>query len=417
MHPHPRSALLGLASLALVLPTPGSAQPPVVSVPLTQTEYVFATAEQPKIRVTVVVKGLQSPWTVAFLPSGDALVTERGERLRLVRNAIAGGAGKNATLVAEPIGGLPTLPKSAFKGGLHEVLLHPQFAENGFVYLTFNISGPGTPPASAPAADRSRPAPQQHFLAIVRGKLTDHALTNVQEISRLPAVPAGIRMAFGRDGMLYVATGTMFDQMEPQRLDEASGKVLRLTPDGKAAADNPFVGRSDVLPEIYSYGHSTQYGLAVHPVTGALLSTDNGPNGGDEVNLILPGRNYGWPLVSYGRKENGEPYPSAVADGVERPLIVWLPGIVPHGLVVYSGRRIPAWRGNLFVGSAHRGRMRGTGGVERVVVDDKLGDVRREMLLTELQQRIRDVREGPDGLLYVLTDGADAALLRIEPAS
>ena len=405
------------SSLALLLPVSGSAQLPVVAVPLTQREYVFDT-EQAKIRVTVVVTGLQSPWTVAFLPSGDALVTERGERLRLVRNVITGSASKKATLEAEPVGGLPTPPKSAFKGGLQEVILHPQFAENGLVYLTFNVSGPSALPASAPAGAPGRPSPPANFLSIVRGKLTDHTLTNVQEISRLPAVPAGIRMVFGKDGMLYVATGTMFDQTEPQHLDDASGKVLRLTPDGKAPSDNPFVGRNGALPEIYSYGHSTQYGFTVHPVTGALLNAENGPNGGDEVNLILPGRNYGWPLVSYGRKENGEPYPSAVADGVERPLIVWLPGIVPNGLVVYSGKRIPAWRGNLLVGSAHRGRIRvGTGGVERVVVDGKLGDVSREMLLTDLHQRIRDVREGPDGLIYVLTDGPDAALLRIEPAS
>ena len=193
--------------------------------------------------------------------------------------------------------------------------------------------------------------------------------------------------------------------------------MLRVREDGSIPKDNPFVGRSGARPEIYSYGHRDQLGLTVQASSGTVLAAEHGPNGGDEVNLILPGRNYGWPLVSFGRAYDGPRISdSPVAEGVEQPLVLWLPSIAPTGLTFYEGDRYPAWKGNLFVGSARRGEVPRTGGLERVVLNGKLEELRRETLLTELHQRIRDVRQGPDGLLYVITDEDDGALLRLEPA-
>jgi len=187
--------------------------------------------------------------------------------------------------------------------------------------------------------------------------------------------------------------------------------------DGTAPPDNPFVGRDGARPEVFSLGHRDQLGLTVHAATGAVLNAEHGPNGGDEVNRILPGRNYGWPTFSFGRDYEGPRISETpLGPGIEQPLILWLPSIAPTGLTFYTGDRFPAWTGNLFVGSARRGEIPRTGGLERVVLNDRLEELRRETLLTDLHQRIRDVRQGPDGLLYVLTDEDDGALLRLEPA-
>ncbi len=195
------------------------------------------------------------------------------------------------------------------------------------------------------------------------------------------------------------------------------GKVLRLKDDGSIPSDNPFVGRAGYKPEIYTLGHRDQLGLAIHPESGAVFSNENGPNGGDEINLILPGRNYGWPLLSYGRAYDG-PRISEVPtrDGFEQPLVVWNPSIALSGMTFYSGDRFPAWKGNVFVGGMRQGEIPGTGRLDRVVFNPKMEELRRESLLTELHQRIRDVRQGPDGFLYVLTEEEDGALLKIEPA-
>ncbi len=194
---------------------------------------------------------------------------------------------------------------------------------------------------------------------------------------------------------------------------------MRLTADGKVPADNPFVGRADVRPEVFSYGHRDHLGLTVQPDTGVVLNAEHGPNGGDEVNLILPGHNYGWPKVSFGRTYEGPRISeSPVAEGVDQPIIVWLPSIAPSGLTFYNGERFSQPGRAICLSAAHgRGEVPRTGGLERVVFDDKLEDVRRETLLTDLHQRIRDVRQGADGLLYVITDEDDGALLRIEPAT
>jgi glucose/arabinose dehydrogenase len=230
-------------------------------------------------------------------------------------------------------------------------------------------------------------------------------------------VLGGSRIVFDRAGKIFMTTGAATGT-SAQDPNSDYGKVLRLRDDGTVPSDNPFVGRAGYKPEIYSLGHRDQLGLTIHPVTGAVLSNENGPNGGDEINLILPGRNYGWPTISYGRDYAG-PRISDVPwkEGFEQPLVTWIPSIALSGMTFYSGDRFPNWKGNVFVGGMRYGEIQGTGRLERVVFNDKMEELRRESLLLDLKQRIRDVRQGPDGLLYVLTEEEDGALLRIEPAN
>lgn len=373
---------------------------------LTAGPYTFDTAEQHKIRVVIVARGLVHPFSLAFLPNGDALVTERGTKLRLVRNA-TGTGGTRPALEPEPVAGLPAFPPFR-TGGLQEVALHPKFATNRLVYFTYNKAG----------AVGQNPNQRQSAVTLARGRFDGKALTNVEELfsGDWNNGASGSRLAFDRNGLIYMTTGAPFDE-KAQRTDTVYGKVLRLTEDGKAPPDNPFVGKAGARPEVFSMGHRDQLGLTIHEATGTVLAAEHGPNGGDEINVIQPGRNYGWPKFSFGRTYEG-PRISEVplGPGIEQPLILWIPSIAPTGLTFYTGDRISAWKGNLFVGSARRGEVPRTGGLERVVVNDKLEELRRESLLTELHQRIRDVRQGPDGLLYVITDEDDGALLRIEPA-
>jgi glucose/arabinose dehydrogenase len=384
----------------------GQPQIGIAPVTLTAGPYTFDTAEQHKIRVVIVARGLVHPFSLAFLPNGDALVTERGTKLRLVRNA-TGAGGAQATLDPEPIAGLPAFPPFR-TGGLHEIALHPKFATNQLVYFTYNKAG----------AAGQNPNQRQSAVTLARGRFDGKSLTNVEELfsGDWNNGASGSRLAFGRDGMIYMTTGAPFDD-KAQRTDTVYGKVLRLTEDGKAPRDNPFVGKAGARPEVFSMGHRDQLGLTIHEPTGTVLAAEHGPNGGDEINIIQAGGNYGWPKFSFGRTYEG-PRISEVplGPGIEQPLVLWIPSIAPTGLTFYTADRIPAWKGNLFVGSARRGEVPRTGGLERVVMNDKLEELRRESLLTELHQRIRDVRQGPDGLLYVITDEDDGALLRIEPA-
>ena len=384
----------------------GQPQIGIAPVTLTAGPYTFDTAEQHKIRVVIVARGLVHPFSLAFLPNGDALVTERGTKLRLVRNA-TGAGGAQATLDQEPIAGLPAFPPFR-TGGLHEIALHPKFATNQLVYFTYNKAG----------AAGQNPNQRQSAVTLARGRFDGKSLTNVEELfsGDWNNGASGSRLAFGRDGMIYMTTGAPFDD-KAQRTDTVYGKVLRLTEDGKAPRDNPFVGKAGARPEVFSMGHRDQLGLTIHEPTGTVLAAEHGPNGGDEINIIQAGGNYGWPKFSFGRTYEG-PRISEVplGPGIEQPLVLWIPSIAPTGLTFYTADRIPAWKGNLFVGSARRGEVPRTGGLERVVMNDKLEELRRESLLTELHQRIRDVRQGPDGLLYVITDEDDGALLRIEPA-
>jgi aldose sugar dehydrogenase len=401
------------AASLLSLPVVAFAQQPpnigIAPVTLTESAYVYDTAEQHKIRVVVVVKGLNHPFSVAVLPSGDALVSERGGKLRIVRNAVGAG-GKPASLDAQAVAGIPTLDPPYRNGGLHDLALHPQFAQNQLVYFSFNKAGNPPPPDAKP------PIRRESIVTLMRGKLAGNELTNVEELfAGESGSTSGSRIAFGKDGMVYMTTGAPFGD-QGQRTDSVYGKVLRVSDTGKAPPDNPFVGQAGARPEVFTMGHRDQLGLTVHPVTGAVLAAEHGPNGGDEVNLILPGRNYGWPKVTFGHTYEGPRMTElASAPGFDEPRILWIPSIGPTGLAFYTGDRFPQWKGNLFVGSVRRGEIPRTGGLERVVVTDKLEEIRRETLLTQLHQRIRDVRQGPDGLIYVLTDEDDGALLRIEP--
>jgi glucose/arabinose dehydrogenase len=247
--------------------------------------YMFDTAEQHGIRVSVVVHGVPHPFSVAFLPNGDALLAERSGALRLVHNA-ASGKGGAATLDPKPIAGAPA-PSTQRTAGLSDVVLHPQFARNSLVYFSYNKVGEPVPDAKPPR--------RQTAIAVGRGKLEGGALKEVKEIfaGEWQAGSSGSRLAFGNDGLLYVTTGAPFDG-KAQQLDNVYGKVLRLRDDGSVPADNPFRSKAGARPEVFSYGHRDQLGLVVHP-NGSVLAAEHGPNGGDEINLILPGRNYGWP--------------------------------------------------------------------------------------------------------------------------
>ncbi|MGD9902725.1 MAG: PQQ-dependent sugar dehydrogenase [Vicinamibacterales bacterium] len=381
----------------------GAQQPPpigVAAVTIGTGPYVMDTAEQHPLRVVVVTHGLVHPFAVAVLPTGDALVTERGKALRIVR----GATGAAARLEPTPVAGLPD-PPSLRGGGWQDVVLHPKFAANGLVYLSYNKAGSGE-------------ASSQSAVAIGRGRFTGTSIEGFTEIfaGELKDGNSGSRLAFGTDGLLYVTTGAPNGDYS-QQLSSVYGKVLRLRDDGTAPADNPFVGRPGARAEIYAYGFRDQLGLAVHR-SGAVFAADHGPNGGDEVNLVVARGNYGWPEVTFGRNYDGTPMTGTLESrGQELPAILWVPSIAPTGLAFYTGDRFPAWTGNLFVGSARRGEVPRTGGLDRVVLNERLQEIRRETLLADLHQRIRDVRQGPDGLLYLLTDEDDGVLLRLEPGA
>jgi len=371
----------------------------IPAVPLPDKPVVYDTAEGQRIRLVVVTRGLSHPWSLAFLPdpstplgaSGNMLVTERTGQLRLIRNGV---------LDPQPIAGVPAV-RSQGLSGLMDVALHPQFAQNRLVYLTYTKPLQGT----------------QNTLALARGRLDGQILTDVRDVFVASAGTGGAsRIAFGRDGTIFMTTGGGGDK-GAQDPNSHAGKVLRLRDDGSVPTDNPFVGRAGYKPEIYSLGHRNSIGLAIHPVTGEPWQNENGPNGGDELNIIKPGRNYGWPIVSYGRTYPG-PRQSEIPwqEGFEQPAVFWVPSIAISGLAFYTGDRLPKWKGDVFVGGLRTGEIPGTGHLERILFNEKMEELRRESLLVDLRQRIRDVRQGPDQLLYLLTDADDGAVLRIEPA-
>jgi aldose sugar dehydrogenase len=376
------------------------AQPPIgVPVPpLGAGPWVIDTAEQHRIRVSVVTKDLSHPWAIAFLPDKTLLITERPGRLRYVRNGV---------LDPQPISGLPAV-RTDGNGGLMDIALHPQFERNRLVYFTY----------TKPVANRMG-AP-----ALARGRLEGHALANVQDLLVTDAYAgnSGLngRVAFGRDGKVYFSTGGRSEgdiANIAQDLKSLRGKVLRLNDDGSVPSDNPFVGREGYRPEIYTLGHRNTLGLIVHPTSGQIWQHENGPNGGDELNILLPGRNYGWPQVSFGRDYSGRRISEhSTGEGIEAPLVIWVPAIAVAGMTVYTGDKFPAWKGNVFVGGLTEGRIPGTGHLQRIVFNENTEEMRRESMLREFRQRIREIREGPDGFLYLLTDEDDGALLRIEPA-
>jgi glucose/arabinose dehydrogenase len=343
--------------------------------PLPDQPIFYDTAEGQAIRVVVVARNLEQPWSIAFLPGGDLLVTERPGRLRLIR----GGQ-----LAAEAVAGVPEVVSGGISAGLFDVVLHPDFETNRFVYLAYTRAIPdgGTE------------------LAIARGRWDGNRLTGVEDILRTGG--GASRMAFGADGMLYLSAGA---------------DVLRVTPDGNVPPDNPFIGDEDVRPDTFTRGHRSTIGLAVHPGTGEIWQNENGPNGGDEINVLKAGANYGWPLVSLGRDYQGQWHSDRFRlDGYEDPIVYWMPSIAVSGMTFYTGDALPRWKGDVFVGGLRTGEIPGTGHLERILFNQDLQELRRESLLVDLRQRIRDVRMGPDELLYVLTGEDDGAVLRIEPA-
>ncbi|MEN9589448.1 MAG: hypothetical protein RLZZ481_1234 [Pseudomonadota bacterium] len=345
-------------------------------------------SEKHAFRVTTLVTGLENPWSIAFLPDGRMLVTERAGRLRLLS--------QDFKLNPKPIGGLPEVVAQG-QGGLFDVVLHPQYAQNGWIYWAYNAPGPGG-----------------WGTALARGKLQDHRMTEVQVLFSMQPKTSltyhfGGRIVFDQAGFVYLTLGDRGDKDRAQKLSDHAGSVIRLHDDGRVPADNPFVNRTGALAEKWTLGNRNMQGAALHPQTGELWTHEHGPQGGDEVNVMRSGLNYGWPVITYGVNYGlgtkiGEGQAKA---GMVQPLHVWVPSIAPSGMAFVSGPQFPQWRGNLLVG-ALRGQM-----LVRLTLDGEkvLGEER----LLQGRFRLRDVRMGPDGFVYLLTDEAQGALLRLEP--
>ena len=403
-HRRPRRRPLLALCLALVLAggvVSAQRRDGVPAVPPPTAPRVLHTAEVPRVRVVPVAVGLSHPWGMAFRADGDILVTERDRgALRIVR------AGR---LLDRDVPGVPDVFAESDRAGLMDVAVHPD--DDRLVYLTYSKAV-------------VRDGAEGVTVALARGRLDTGALTEVRDIFVAEGLDRGIaasRLIWGPDGHLYMTVGGsyVFADTGSYAQDPQThfGKLMRLTEDGAAPADNPFAGDPAYLPEIYSLGHRNQLGLAWHPETGDLWATENGPQGGDEANVIRAGANYGWPLASYSREYSGvrvteTPWRADFEDAA----VLWWPSIGPSGLTFYTGPHFPAWQGNLMVGSMMEGRMPRTGHIDRIVFNRRGEEIRRESMLTELRQRVRDVRQGPDGHLYVLTDEDDAVLFRIEPA-
>jgi glucose/arabinose dehydrogenase len=345
----------------------------------------LASAED--FTVTTVAEGLDFPWSLAFLPDGSMLVTERSGQLRRVTDG----------QVSDPISGVPEVYARS-QGGLFDVVLHPDFANNNTVYLTY---AGGTRKSNATHLARAQ---------LVGNDLENFEVLFVVDRKKDTAAHFGGRLAFLKDGTMLLTTGDGFDYREQaQNLGNHLGSTIRLNDDGSVPDDNPFVGQEGVQPEIWTYGHRSPQGLTVDPATGTVYETEHGPKGGDEVNILIAGNNYGWPVITYGRDYSGARIsPFTEMDGLEQPLVDWTPSIAPSGLALYTGDLFPEWKGDLFAGAL----------LERTVHRIDLEDgavIGQEILLEELGERIRDVRDGPDGYIYILTDSPEGRILRLEP--
>jgi glucose/arabinose dehydrogenase len=342
------------------------------------------------IAVETVVSGLVHPWALAFLPDGRILVTERPGRLRIVDT--------NGRL-SEPLAGVPAV-QAVSQGGLLDVAIDPDFARNQLVYLSFSEPGDGGTSGTA----------------VARGRLGDGRLDNVEVIYRQePKVRSGghygSRLVFSRDGMLFVTQGdrqAATFRPQAQQLSSGIGKIVRINRDGSIPADNPFVGRNDARPEIWSFGHRNIQAAALHPETGQLWTVEHGAMGGDELNHPEKGKNYGWPVITYGRDYSGASIGEGTQkEGMEQPVYYWDPVIAPSGLTFYTGDRYPGWKGSVIIGGM------GSRALVRLTMEN--GRVTREERYLGGLARIRDVQQGPDGLLYVVTDEDNGQLLRVVP--
>ncbi len=347
------------------------------------------SSKQAKFVVETVVGGLERPWSLAFLPNGDMLVTEKSGRLRLVQD------GK---LVAKAIEGLPRIAVVG-QGGLLDVVLHPDFADNQRLYISYSARGAGGTGTE-----------------VMTGLFDGQKLSNTKVIMRaLPKSRGGVhfgsRMAFDTQGHLYISLGDRGRRNQAQRLSTHYGSVLKLMDDGRVPADNPFLKNPERKQEIYSYGHRNVQGIALNPLTNDMWTHEHGPRGGDEVNILKKGANFGWPAITYGINYDGSTITEKKrAPGMEQPVTYWVPSIAPSGMAFYNGNKFPQWKGDLFVGALAGAHLRRLEIKANKVVD-------QEQLLGDLGSRIRDVRMGPDGYIYVLTDQQNGKILRLKPAT
>jgi aldose sugar dehydrogenase len=339
------------------------------------------------VSTETVASELEHPWALAFLPDGRILVTERPGRLRIV---------SPTGRVSDPLGGVPKVHAQG-QGGLLDVAVDPNFTENRLIYLSYAEPGEGGAGT-----------------AVLRGRLGEEQLEDVQVIYRQqPKVEGnghfGSRLVFAKDGTLFVTQGDRQAYREQaQNLESGLGKLVRINPDGSIPKDNPFVGKSGARPEIYSYGHRSMQAAALHPETGQIWTVEHGARGGDELNHPEKGKNYGWPVITYGRDYSGAKIgEGTVKDGMEQPVYYWDPVIAPSGAVWYTGDRYPGWKGSLFVGSMQPGAL------VRLTVEN--GKVTKEERYLSDVGRVRDVQQGPDGLLYIVTDEGNGRLLRVVP--
>ena len=370
-----RRHFLSSATAVLAAPAIGRAQAPLRSA-------------KASLRLVTLSHGLVQPWSMAFLPDGRMLITERPGRLRVFANG---------RLEPTPLAGVPKVAATG-QGGLLDVCLHPNFARNRVLYLSYSAEGAGG-----------------NATTVARAELGDGGLQAVTVIfEALPRAAGGLhfgsRIVFDRAGQMYVSTGERYNRPRAQSLADPAGKIVRLNDDGSVPPDNPFVGRAGVRPEIFSFGHRNPQGLAMHPVTGRIWEVEHGPRGGDELNLLKAGANYGWPLATHGIDYNGSIIsPNKSLPGMEDPLRVWTPSISPCGLCFYTGTAFPGWKGSLFTGGLSAYAL------FRIELDGERY-VDEERLIEGRLPYIRDVRQGPDGLIYLVTHSDDGGLFRLDPA-
>ncbi len=354
-------------------------------------EVVYSPSSLGSLKVTTVVKNLANPWGMAFLPDGRMLITERPGRLRIYSQG----------QISAPVTGTPLVYNQG-QGGLLDVAIDPNFSKNQWIYLSYAEAGTGGVAGTA----------------VMRGKLNGNTLQDTQVLFRqLPKLSTGnhfgSRLVFDGSGYLFVTLGENNNRITSQYLDHHQGKIIRIWPDGSIPGDNPFIGQVNAKPEIWSYGHRNPQGATLNPWTGKLWMNEHGPMGGDEINIPQAGKNYGWPIITYGIDYNGQPIPESTgtsAPGMEQPVHYWVPSIAPSGMAFYDGNKNSAWYGNLFVGGLAAQQL------VRLEVNGE-AIVREERLLSELGYRIRSVKTGPDGGLYLLTDSANGLLLKIDPPS
>jgi len=355
---------------------------------------------QVRFKVVTVAEGLQNPWSMAWLPNGDMLVTERGGTIRTIRNG---------QLLPEPMANVPAVRASG-QGGLFDIVLHPDYAENGWVYISF----------AKPNA-----AGDQATTTVIRAKIRNNALVDIEEVFEADAWSNsaghyGGRIAFDGQGHMFISSGERMapstgdlTQHPAQTTNEHLGVIVRLNDDGSLPDDNPFVGRTGFAPEMWSYGHRNPQGLVYDTATGTLWETEHGPQGGDELNAIQPGKNYGWPVITYGANYgSGTEIGARAAPGLEQPAAFYVPSIAPSGLMLYTGDAFPAWRGRLFAG----GLSAAYGGISVISVNGTTVSGRTPILAG---YRVRDIRQGPDGFIYVAVDSQSTstktAIVRLEP--